>query len=85
MSIALVEVQVFSSAPFRNKIRNGRPVGRLFLDFGGAKARCFLGGMKKLPHLESADFCFVVGIADTLCVNNSWYNRLAHKLSGKQK
>lgn len=36
-----------------------------------------------MPRLLSAVFCFVVGIADTLRVNNSWYNRLAHKPSGQ--
>ena len=41
------------------------------------------GGMKKMPRLGSTDFCFVVGVADTLRVDNSWYNRLAHKSSGQ--
>ena len=48
MSTVLVEVQVLSLAPKLNFLRFGRPNGRLFLDFGGAKARCSLGGMKKL-------------------------------------
>ena len=59
MAIAAVEVQVFFSAPFRNKIGNGRPVGRLFLDFGGAKASCFLGGNEEIGRRLRRHFCFV--------------------------
>ena len=51
-------VRLSPSAPFRNKIGNGRPVGRLFLDFGGAKARYFIGGMKKL--VVACDDIFVL-------------------------
>ena len=43
----------------------------------------FSWGMKKMPRSESADFCFAVGIADTLCVNNSWYNSKCNTIQRK--
>ena len=41
------------------------------------------GGNEENGRRLRRHFCFVVGIADTFRINNSWYNRLAHKSSGQ--
>ena len=46
-------------APKWNFPRFCHPVGRLFLDFGGAKARYFLGGNKEIGRRLRRHFCFV--------------------------
>ena len=66
--------------PQWNFLRFCRPNGRLFLDFGGAKARCFLGGNEEIARrLRRHLFCR--RHSRHVPHRYSWYNRLAHKSS----